>query len=325
VLPNVRFPNLSVKVIAWIAAFAILATPLHAHPGRTLEPADLWRAWNPDPWVLLGLGGAAWLYGRGVGRLWRRAGRGRGVSVGQYRSFAAGLLLVAIASLSPLHALGGALFSAHMLQHEILILLAAPLLALGAPIVAFAWALPLRIARGIRVAARTPPIKPLWNGVSHPAGAWLIHGLALWIWHEPRLYEATLASEGVHAAQHISFFGTAVLFWWAVLRLRHRRVGYGFGVLMVFTTMLHSNALGALLTFAPRAWYPAYVETAPRWGFTPLEDQQLGGLLMWIPGGMVYLAVALALLVGWLRLTDRSSVTGSAAVRRDRGVAQRRV
>jgi putative membrane protein len=102
-------------------------------------------------------------------------------------------------------------------------------------------------------------------------------------------------------------------------------VGYGFGVLMVFTTMLHSNALGALLTFAPRAWYPAYVETAPRWGFTPLEDQQLGGLLMWIPGGMVYLAVALALLVGWLRLTDRSSVTENAVVRRDRGVAQRRV
>jgi cytochrome c2 len=132
-----------------------------------------------------------------------------------------------------------------------------------------------------------------------------LHAAALWVWHIPRLFQATLTSELAHAWQHLSFFGTALCFWWALLYGRQERQGYGVAVLAVCTTALHSSLLGALLTFAPTPWYPAYVHTTAAWGLTPLEDQQLGGLIMWIPAGVVYLLAALALSAGWLHAIER--------------------
>jgi putative membrane protein len=101
--------------------------------------------------------------------------------------------------------------------------------------------------------------------------------------------------------QHSSFLVSAALFWWALIQGRQGPIGHGAAVLYVFTTSVHSAALGALLTFGPFPWYPAYAEGAASWGLTPLEDQQLGGLLMWVPGGVLYLIASLALLAGWLR------------------------
>jgi putative membrane protein len=284
----------------WLAA----PVPAAAHPGLELWPGEVWRAWTLDPWVLLGVGIPAWLYGRGVGRLWSRAGVGRGIGVWQFRAYCAGLLVLLLALLSPLHALGGALFSAHMVQHEVLILVAAPLLALGAPTVAFAWALPREATVRLGRLVRAEPIRSAWSAVSHPLGAWWIHAVALWVWHVPSLYQATLASELVHTAQHVSFFGTALLFWWVLFRMRRGPLGYGAGVLFVFTTGLYSNALGALLTFSSTPWYPVYGETVGRWGLSALEDQQLGGLFMWIPAGLVYLVVALVLVARWIQLAE---------------------
>jgi putative membrane protein len=280
-------------------------SPALAHPGRALQPGEGWGAWTFDPWVLLAIGLLALLYARGVGRLWRHAGRGRGVREWEFRAFCGGLAALAVALLSPVHALGGVLFSAHMAQHEILILVAAPMLALGAPTAAFAWAFPPRVVRGFHGWMAREPLRSSWRALSHPLGAWSLHAAALWAWHIPPLYEATLRSELAHTAQHVSFFGSAVLFWWVILRQRGPRRSYGLGIAFVFTTMLHSNILGALMTFAARPWYAAYTESAPRWGFTPLEDQQLGGLLMWIPAGMVYLLAGLLLLAGWLRAAER--------------------
>lgn len=137
---------------------------------------------------------------------------------------------------------------------------------------------------------------------------WVIHGLALWVWHIPRLYEAALASEAVHAVQHLSFFVTAALFWWALVYGRYGRVGYGVGVFYVFTTALHSSILGALLTLAPRLWYPVYGERAAGWGGgsrDALEDQQLASLLMWVPTGVIFIVLGLALFAAWLGESER--------------------
>src|SRR5690606_3995771 len=137
-----------------------------------------------------------------------------------------------LALATPLDPLGGSLFSAHMVQHELLMLLAAPLLVLGAPMVAFLWALPRAWRRPLGRWARRRSVRAAWHAIPHPLVAWGLHAAAIWIWHAPRLYEATLTSDLIHALQHLSFFGTALLFWWPVLHPNpHRRLGQGLAVL----------------------------------------------------------------------------------------------
>jgi putative membrane protein len=143
-------------------------------------------------------------------------------------------------------------------------------------------------------------VKKGWAFVSAPLSAWLVSALALWIWHVPWLFDQTLRSDWIHAAQHTTFLVTALIFWWPVMN-RTPALNYGGGLLYVFTTILHTSVLGALLTFAPRPWYSSYVTSAPAWHLTALEDQQIGGLIMWIPAGTLLLIVALVLLVKWLQ------------------------
>ena len=140
----------------------------------------------------------------------------------------------------------------------------------------------------------------------------LVHALALWIWHVPVLFEATLTSDAVHALQHALFFGTAVMFWQAVLFGERRAVDYGLAVLYLFLTAMHSGALGALITFASEPWYASYTTTAAG-RLSPLEDQQLGGLIMWIPAGMIYVVAGLVLFAAWLRESDRRMLRAAAA------------
>jgi len=142
----------------------------------------------------------------------------------------------------------------------------------------------------------------------------MIHAVVLWAWHAPALFQATLDNESVHALQHASFLFSALLFWWAVIHGRQRALGFGFAVLYMFTTALHSGLLGALLTFANSVWYPGYVERTAAWGLTPLEDQQIGGLIMWIPAGLVYIAAGLALFAGWLRESEARARSFGLAV-----------
>jgi putative membrane protein len=120
------------------------------------------------------------------------------------------------------------------------------------------------------------------------------------------LFQATLDSEIVHTLQHLSFLGSALLFWWALIHGREGLLGYGAAALYLFTTSVHSGVLGALITFARDVWYPAYARSTESWGLTPLEDQQLGGLIMWIPAGLVYVFAGLMLVAGWMRESERS-------------------
>jgi putative membrane protein len=264
-------------------------------------PGELWGAWTFEPGVVLPMMAALLLYARGLQRVWSRAGEGRGVRQWQAWCFAGGMAILALALISPLHALGGALFSAHMTQHVLLMGLAAPLLVLGAPLTAFTWALPLGGRRRVGRMLGSGPLHTLWQMLTVPAVAWVLHALAIWVWHVPSLYSATVTSELAHTAQHGSFFLTAVLFWWAV----RDRPRHGLAVLYLFTTAVHSSLLGALLAFSPDVLYAPYALTAPVWGMSALVDQQIGGFIMWVPAGLVYFGAALALLASWMRESER--------------------
>ncbi|MGZ8468485.1 MAG: cytochrome c oxidase assembly protein [Gemmatirosa sp.] len=261
------------------------------HPDAALAPHDLWSAWELDPLFTVPLAASAVLFAVGTRRLWERAGSGRGVTRAQVLAFGLGWLALAIALVSPLHPMGSVLFSAHMTQHELLMVVAAPLLVLARPNVALAWALPPAWRRPATAWARTPAVAGTWRVLTTPMHAWWVHALALGAWHLPSLYQATLRSDVVHGLQHASFFGSALVFWWALLRAR--RAGRGAAVAYLFAASLATGALGALLTFANSLWYPAYAATTGPWGLTPLDDQRLGGMIMWMPGGLSYMLAAL--------------------------------
>jgi cytochrome c oxidase assembly factor CtaG len=262
------------------------------------------RTWGWEPGSLIGLALSAWLYGQGLWRLWRASGVGHGIRKWEAWCFLGGWVTLFVALVSPIHPLGQVLFSAHMTQHELLMLVAAPLLVLGRPMIAFLRALPPRAANRLGRFSNTHAWRSIWTAISAPLVAWFIHAVVLWTWHIPAFFQATLHSEWIHAAQHLSFLLTALLFWWAVLHGHKGVVNYGAGVLYLFTTAIHSGLLGALITFARTVWYPDYTGRTDSFGLTPLEDQQIGGLIMWVPACLVYVFAALAMVVGMLRHAD---------------------
>src|SRR5438067_3195230 len=267
--------------------------------------------WVFDPISLACLLASGALYVAGVSRLWARAGRKCGVPPWQLGAFAAGWIALVVALLSPVAAISEVLFSVHMTQHEILILVAAPLLVLGRPIVPFLWALSPRWRLRLGTWSRNRYWSAAWKALTGPLVVWLLHGLALWVWHLPVLYQAALGSAAIHAVEHTCFLLTACLFWWALIHGRYGRAGYGAAVVFVFATTVHSEALGALLTFAPRVWYPLYVMRSSAGGLDALEDQRLAGLLMWIPFGLVFLLLGLGLFAAWLGEAERRAKPAS--------------
>ncbi len=303
-------------------AFLLYPTALSAHP--PVGPGEFWSAWNWDPWILLLLGIAVTTYLTGVRRLWRRAGRGRGIPRWRAGAYLLGVWTLYAALVSPLHALGHSLFSLHMLQHMLLMVVAAPLLVLGHPGTAFVWAFSTRWRLRLGMLLRAPPLSTGWKFVAHPASVLLLHVGALWVWHLPALYEAALSHHWVHTIEHASFLLTAILFWWVLASHDgyRRWSGYGAAILYVFATALQSGALGALITFAPRRWYVGHEVGATLWGTDALADQQLAGVLMWVPAGLVYAAAASALLVLLLRSTGQEMRRRERAV--ERGWSPRR-
>jgi putative membrane protein len=274
---------------------------------------DLPTTWSAEPFSWATLVISAVLYTVGLRRMWSDR-EGRGAQRWQAASFAAGWIALFIALVSPVHPWGNVLFSVHMMQHEILMLIAAPLLVLGHPVVVSLKGLPRPWATRLAHVMNTSTLRNITHTLENPLVAWTVHGFALWIWHAPGLFEAAVRNEFVHFLQHASFFGTALLFWWALFNTRRGPSAYGAGVLYLFTTAVHSSLLGALLTFAGSVWYQPYLHTTQSWGLTPLEDQQLGGLVMWIPAGLIYVAAGLVMVVSWLRESERLVVARESQV-----------
>lgn len=144
---------------------------------------------------------------------------------------------------------------------------------------------------------RSAPVLAIWAVIGHPLTATILHGAALWLWHAPALYTAALANETVHRLEHLSFFFTGLLFWWTLLHGRGpgrgERIRDATGIGCLFLTVLHSGVLGALLTLSTHVWYPAQVQFSADFGLSPIEDQQLAGVLMWVPMGALYTGAAL--------------------------------
>jgi len=246
------------------------------------------------------------VYLAGLIRLWRSAGWGRGVRTREAAAFGAGWLALVVALSRPMDEWSDQWLAAHMIQHELLMLVAAPLLALGAPLVSVLWAMPSGVRHRLVDVVRGTPVGTIWAAITAPASVFVLHAVALWVWHLPVLYDYALEHEGVHVVQHLCFFGTAALFWWGIAHGRHGRLGYGAAVVYVFATSVHGGLLGALLTVSPRVWYAPYLLRHPV-GLTPLEDQQLAGLLMWVPASLTFALGGLILFAAWLRHGDRLS------------------
>lgn len=280
---------------------------LVAHAGEALRPHDAWWAWNAHPFVVvpLGLLGVAYVFGR-------RAGVDTPArSLTFWGAFAA--LLVAL--VSPIEAMSATLVSAHMVQHLLLILVAAPLLAVSAPGGALLRGMPSAVAdttRTVRRAVRLTPAR--LQRLRSPMARWLLYVVTLWVWHASVVYGAAVENDGVHLVEHATFLGTAFLVWSAILGPARVRVPRGLGLLAVFTLGLQSIFLSVLLTFSVDPWYAEYLSPPDGWGLDPLADQQLAGVLMWVPAGLVHTGIALWLFLTWLRESDDPDIAVRAAV-----------
>jgi putative membrane protein len=216
---------------------------------------------------------------------------------GARRALVAGCIVGVAAVCGPADGIADRLFAAHMVQHEMLIAVAAPLVAWGRPV--------LTMVRVSRAARRGAVALGTWHAgaaavrvLRYPSIAFLLHAAAVWLWHVPAAFDAALAHPALHALQHASFFGTGILFWSAMMHPR-RPADLGRSIVYLFVTAVHTAILGALLATALSPWYSAYASGAGS-GLTPLEDQQLAGLVMWVPAGFLYLIAALHTARRWL-------------------------
>ncbi len=280
---------------------AAAMVPACALARGTAEHAPGALGWNADPLVLLPVAAAALLYGAGclALHLWRRGGT---VRSGEAAAFAGGLAAVLVALVSPMDPVAERFLSVHVGQHELLMLVAAPLVVVGRPLVPFLAALPPALQGRVLRLARSRPVIFTWAALTAPLVAVCLHAAARWLWHLPLLFDAALASRPVHALQHAAFFFTAVFFWWSVVHGRHGRAGHGMAVFAVFATAAHTVLLGAIVTLAPAPLYPTYARLL---GGAALADQTVAGLVLCVPAGALFTLAGLALLAAWLGESDR--------------------
>jgi len=252
--------------------------------------------WTFDPWVVAPLAIMAIAYGVGSVRIFRRVARGNDTFALRLGFFISGWATLAAALTSPLHWLGEHLFTFHMIEHEVVMAVSAPLLALSRPVSALIWALPRRGRHIVGAAMNSAVIRWAWGWSTGGLNAMLLHGVAIWAWHLPWLFDASVTDISLHRLQHLSFLVTALLFWWSILW----RCSRGVAAWHLFVTMIHTGILGALMALSPRVLYVLQTTDAQAWGLTPLEDQQLAGMLMWVPAGTVYAGAALTVLAIWI-------------------------
>ena len=285
-----------------------LATPAPTLPGVLLE-------WSFDPLAVIGLVAAGAAYRWATVRVRRSHPRNPHPA---HRSwlFGAGLLTIGLALLSPIEAYEGTLFSVHMVQHMLLELVAAPLLLAGAPIT-----LTLRVASpGVRRRLLAVLRSRAVHVISFPVVAWLLFAAVNWGWHFSSLYNDALENVALHYVQHATFLGAALLFWWPAIGADPSpwRLPHPVRLLYLFLAMPQNSFLGVALMSASTVLYPHYATNVRDWGMTPLEDQALGGVLMWVVGDLAFLAAMMLVVVGWMRHEDRRTARMDARLAAER-------
>ena len=252
-------------------------------------------AWSLHPSVLLGTGILGALYFYGIGP-WRRRRGLPPVAGWKVGSFCGALLVLLVSLNGPIHDLSDDyLFSAHMVQHMLLMLVFPPLLIAGTP----GWLLrPLLRPLAVRRVARV---------LTQPVAAALLFSLTFAVWHLPSVYNLMARDHGVHIVAHLLFMATAVLMWWPVMSPVPElpRLGYGPGMLYLFLVGIPMQAVAAMISMADSVLYPWYSAAPRTWGLTPLDDQQLGGLIMWVPGNLYMFAAIGVLFFAWARESER--------------------
>ena len=294
------------RLPALLAAACLLVTPgvVLAHGGNAPAPTlpGVLLAWRFDPLAIAGLllSAAAYLWAA------RRVNREHpGNRQPRFRSwlFLAGLAAIGVALLSPIEAYEGSLFSVHMVQHMLLELVAAPLLLAGAPIT-----LALRVSTpSVRRRLLSILQSRLMHAVSFPVVAWVLFAAVNWGWHFSVLYDQALENQALHYLQHASFLGVALLFWWPVIGADPSpwRLPHPVRILYLFLAMPQNSFLGVALSSASTVLYPHYVTNGRAWGLSPLEDQALGGVIMWVVGDVIFLAAMMGVVLLWMRYEDR--------------------
>ena len=275
-----------------VAGFAVsAATAASAHGG---EDHAAHAGWTLDPWVTVPLALLLLVYLVGRSRLARRSSN----PVRSPAMFLSGWAVLTLSLVSPLHEGGERSFTLHMIEHELIMLFATFLLAASNSGGILAWGLPAPARRWLGGSWKAP-LATLWRQLTEPVTATLIHAVVMWAWHAPALFDRALDSRGWHVAQHASFIVASLLFWSAMLS--PRRGGYLLSAACLFLTSLIEGALGALMALSQSPWYAAYAAMGMSGiGVDPVTDQQLAGLVMWIPGGAIHGAAALWLLYRWL-------------------------
>jgi cytochrome c oxidase assembly factor CtaG len=283
---------LGLRLIA--LALALVAAPALAHGGHSGRPG-----WTLDPLLTVPLLLALLVYLIG----WRRLSARASVPV-RPSLFLAGWLVLALSLTSPLHQAGELSFTMHMIEHELIMLVSTLLLASSSSGAVLAWGLP-RLLRHALGGSWKSPLQSLWRRLTEPVTATALQGAVMWVWHAPLLFDSALDSFSWHIAQHASFFLSSLLFWWAMLHPRRGPAGYGTSAACLFATSLIGGALGALMSLSSSPWYADYAAMGMTGiGLDPVDDQRLAGLIMWIPGGLVHGAAALALFYKWLRASE---------------------
>ncbi len=306
--------------IVFVACAALLGLPagvVFAHSPVGPSATAVASAWSVEPAVVLPMIAVAWSYDLGARRLWRRLGPGRGIRYRNVAAFAAAIALLVVALVSPLDAMAASLFYAHMAQHMLLVLAIPPLLLISRADLALPAALPTSSQRSIRRWCHTRVPRRFGTLFLHPATAWWLFAATFWVWHMPFLYDAALHHDSVHATEHLALLGAGLLFWRVVLRAAGQRTfPYHYAILLVFTTMLQMSVLAALLTFSSHAWYPAYGPATAQWGISPLTDQRIGALVMWMTSNGVFLGLVVMLFARWFAVEERRAQHQVAPVTR---------
>lgn len=250
--------------------------------------------WNWQPSIIIGCAAVVALYVYGVGPLRVKYQLAESFETWRGVCFVLGVGAIFLSLFTALDKLGDDyLFSAHMVQHLILTMVGPPLMVVGTP----GWL--------VKPLLRNPTIFKIARFLTYPAIAFFLYTADFWLWHAPTLYDATLYNDYIHILEHLTFIVFAIIYWWPVLSNSEKlpRLSIGGQVLYIFLSGMPTVALGAGLTFASPLYTP-YIYAPRVWGLSPATDQQLGGLLMWIPGSIMNIIVVSIVFIQWMQRQD---------------------